>query len=161
MLLFRSDIASDETLENSDQLRSAVDQVIESVILALPEADLLTNTGFHETSSTGFILDFTSVDSLSGSPIRHRLKTVIYRLNDDSQVMFTLWARSAAEVWPEVAEPISLMQSGFSYDGEYALDVFAATSDDTWKYLLVLGAMLVSLVLLRKRRISKAEQQSA
>ncbi len=152
LLVFKSDIEAAESVDNQQQLRTAVDRVIDNVILTLPDARLLTNTGYHETFRTGFILEFLSTDTISDSTLHHRLKTVIYRLPDESQIMFTLWGKGLRSGWHDIEPSVVLMQDGFAFQGEAEDHVFAVSRRYYWPVLVIALAVLATVLLIRKGR---------
>ncbi|MBD3402999.1 hypothetical protein GF420_08885 [candidate division GN15 bacterium] len=159
LLVFRSPIVADETVENQRQLRSAVDNVVDNVILTLPDARLETNTGFYETVRTGFVLEFTSTDTTVDSTLKHRLMTAIYRLPDDEQVMFTLWGKGLAGGWSGVEPSIRLMQDGFVFLGEHQEQVFVSKGSRNWALLAVGLAVIAVFVLLTRGRSRRRDER--
>lgn len=156
LLVFKSPIDAAEAVDNQRQLRTAVDRVVDHVIMELPDARLLTNSGYYETSRTGFVLEFLSTDTIADSTLRHRLKTVIYRLPDESQVMFTLWAKSVESAWADLEPSMQLMQDGFSFFGESQDHVFASSRRYLWPVLIIALAILATVLLIRKGRSGAA-----
>lgn len=152
LLVFRSEIGEDEAVDNQQQLRTAVDKVVENVILSLPDSRLLTNTGYYETARTGFVLEFISTDTAADSTLKHRLKTVIYRLPDQSQVMFTLWGKGIRSTWDGVEPSVVFMQDGFSFLGDYQDHVFLTSRTYLWPGLTIALAILATVLLIRKGR---------
>lgn len=151
VLVFRSEIAADEAITDETTLRAAVDIVIEDVIMALPEARLLTSTGFYDGHRAGFVIDFTSVDSVGGRSLRHRLKGIIYRHPDNHQMLFTVWGKCTVDDYPELEESMMFIQDGFEYRGEYAAGVFGTSHRTYWPlFALVLG-VIVLFYYLRSR----------
>jgi len=148
ILVFRSEIAEAEMIADENELRKSVDLVIDDVINTLPEGQLRVSSGFYEGFRAGFNLEFASRDSLTGVPLEHTIRGIIYRLPDDRQVLFTVWGKAAASVYPRVRDALNLVQDGFAYRGEYEHDVFAGRSMSYWPLVLILMAILV-LILLR------------
>ncbi|MCB2230717.1 hypothetical protein KQH82_08370 [bacterium] len=160
LLLFRSEIAENEAVDNQQQLRTAVDKVVENVILTLPDSRLLTNTGYYETARTGFVLEFVSTDTAADSTLKHRLKTVIYRLPDQSQVMFTLWGKGIRSAWDDVEPSVVFMQDGFAFLGESQDHVFVTSRKYLWPGLIIALAILATVLLIRKGRTGERPAES-
>ena len=146
VLIFRSEVASDDAVNNSANLREAVDQIVEDVILTLPNARLLTSNGYQEDNRAWFVLDFTSRDSLSDEGIRHRLMASLYRHPDDYQIMFTVWGKSGMEEVGSEATDIKLMQDMFAYSGPSEKTVFAPKRSGT-AVLTYVGALMAIVIL--------------
>lgn len=152
LLIFRTDIADTGTVDSENELRESVMSIIDEVILPLPNAQMISSTGFNHGKSAGFVLDFTSIDSATSTPIRHRLKNILFRYPDGRQVVFTLWGKSGAAVWDEVSEQILLMQESFEYTGLSADTVFADNSPALWRYALPMLLVICLVLLMRIRR---------
>jgi len=159
VLVFRSEIAQDYMITDEKDLKKSVDLVINDVIKTLPEARLRVSTGFYDGFRTGFVLEFASRDSLSGVPLEHSIKGVIYRLPDNRQVLFTIWGKGAASVYPGVKEAVKFVQDGFAYRGDYEKTVFGGRTMTYWP-LAIVAMGLLGLVLLRFRRKKAAERPS-
>jgi len=152
ILIFRSEIASDEMITDEVTLKSAVDIVVEDVIMSLPEAKLLTSTGFYEGHRAGFILEFTSVDSVGGRPLRHRLKGIIYRHPDEHQMLFTVWGKSTVDDYPQLEESLVFIQDGFEYLGESRAMVFGPAPRSYWPLAMLILGVIALFYYLRSRR---------
>ena len=151
--VFESPIGAEDAIHSPGALKTSVDGVIDEVILTLPGAELLSNTGYHHTSTTGFALEFLSFDTTRNLTLHHRLYTALYSKPDGSQVMYTLWGKAPAEYYEVVATSLMFMQEGFAYTGDRADSVFPAQSTLVeWGWFVVLGMALISLVLVRRRR---------
>lgn len=148
ILVFRSEIAEADMIADENELRKSVDLVVDEVINTLPEGQLRVSSGFYEGFRTGFNLEFASRDSLTWVPLEHTIKGIIYRLPDDRQVLFTVWGKAVAGVYPQVRDAISLVQDGFAYRGEYEHEVFVGRSMSYWPLVLILMAIL-GLIMLR------------
>jgi hypothetical protein len=160
VLMFRSDIAEGDLIQDEHDLKKSVDLVINEVINNLPEGLLRVSTGFYDKYRTGFTLEFASVDSLSGIALEHSIRGIIYRLPGDRQVMFTVWGKAAAAKWPQVKEAVERIQDEFAYRGEYESEVFAGKSMSYWP-LLLLVVGLIGLFLLRPGRRKSKEAATA
>lgn len=152
ILVFRSEIATDEMITDQATLKAAVDVVIHDVIMTLPEAALLTSTGFYDGNRAGFVLEFTSVDSVGGRELRHRLKGIIYRHPDEHQMLFTVWGKCTVDDYPALAESIAFVQDGFAYTGACAASVFDPPPRSYWPLALVLLGFVALLYYFRSRR---------
>ena len=153
LLIYRSDLDTEETIDTDEQLKGAVDEVIDDVILHLPGAQVLANTGFYQGERCGFVIDFLSTDSAAGVTIRNRFAGLVYRHEDGGQVLFTLWGRAGEQNWDQVAPAIMTMQEGFRYEAPHTADVFtAATSRGRWQMMSLALLLVAILVLLRMRR---------
>jgi hypothetical protein len=159
ILVFQSEIAHDDLITDQGQLKKSVDLVIDEVISTLPEGQLRVSTGFYEGVRTGFVLEFASIDSLSGLPLEHSIKGIIYRISPDSQRLYTVWGKATAAVFPRVKESIRLVQDGFAYRGAQEPEVFGTRSISYW-WLIPLAVSVGALLLLRSAR-RKANVQTA
>jgi len=142
MQIFRSEIAEDEAIADSRQLRRAVEDIIADVILSLPEAELLTNTGYHDRGRVRFVLEFVSFDTASVAELHHRLMGVLYRHPDGHQLLFTLWGKVPNPPPEAVLADFEFMQNGFDY--------FGPSMD--YRTFLLGGVVVALLLILRIRR---------
>lgn len=156
VLVFRSEIARNDMITDEKDLKKSVDLVINDVIKTLPEGQLRVSSGFYEGFRTGFVLEFASRDSVSGVPLEHRIRGVIYRLPDNRQVLFTIWGKAAASVYPRAKDAVKFVQDGFAYRGEYEKSVFGGHSMSYWP-LAIVAMGLLGLLLLRFRRRKAVE----
>ena len=153
ILVFRSDIGRDDLITDERSLKKSVDLVINEVISTLPHGQLRVSSGFYDQYRAGFVLEFASTDSLSGLPLEHSIKGMIYRLPDDREVMFTVWGKAAASSWPGVREAVKLVQDEFAFRGKYEVDVFGGKrSFAYWPVVLVAAGVLGLLLLLPRKR---------
>jgi len=151
LLIFKSEISPEDAVQNKDDLRQSVKMVVDDVILTLPDAMLLTSTGYFEDYRTGFMIEFTSTDSVNHIPLRHRLNGVLYRHPDGQQLLFTLWAKAGAEQYPEVVNELKLIQGGFVYAGAQKETVFTGNRRTYW-YIAVLLMLVAGLFYVFRRR---------
>jgi hypothetical protein len=158
ILVFQSEIADDDLITDQSQLKKSVDLVIDEVISTLPEGQLRVSTGFYEGARAGFVLEFASRDSLSGLPLEHSIKGIIYRISPDRQRLYTVWGKATAAAFPQVKETIRLVQDGFVYRGAQEPEVFGARSISYW-WLIPLAVSVGALLLLRSAR-RKANAQT-
>jgi hypothetical protein len=154
--IFKSIIAPEEIIRDHGELKQSVDMVIEDVIGELPEARMYTSTGFYDVYRAGFILEFTSTDSLSDIPMRHQLSGILYRTPSDGQVLFTIWAKSVESLYPDLKETMELVRMGFSYRGDYVPEVFAPRQRSWWPFVLI-GVAIAGLVFVQIKRRSRPE----
>ena len=148
ILFFRSRISGKDMITNESELRTSVDLVVDEVIYSLPEGQLLTTTGFYDGFRTGFTLEFLSVDSISGIPLEHSLRGIIYRHADDYQTLFTVWGKAARSGYADVKTAITTVQEGFAYRGDFEDEVFEPTPMSYWPLVLVVMA-IIGVMLLR------------
>ncbi len=150
--IFVSEIYEDATIDSESDLKNEVDQVIEDVILELPQAQLLTSTGRADDSHASFSLEFLSIDEESGLELRHRLNGIIYRHPDGSQRLFTLWAKTTDNSAPMVDADLRLMQGSFEYKGPQAAAVFETKSRPEAWFLVMLAIGATLFIYLHKRK---------
>jgi hypothetical protein len=148
LLIFRTEISDTGAVDSEVELRESVLGIVDDVILPLPKAQLISSTGYSHGRSAGFVLDFTSVDSATATPLRHRLKAILYRHPDGHQLLFTLWGKSGTQVWEEVSGPIRQIQESFEYTGVAADAVFAGGEASPWRYALPVFLVVCLVVLL-------------
>ncbi len=148
--IFRSEIPEEDAIIDGQQLRRAVEDIIDDVILSLPEAQLLTNTGYQEDNRAWFVLEFSSVDTVTFENIHHRMTAVLYRHPDGQQLLFTLWGKASTMAPTSVQTDLRTMQNGFAYTGSAQRAVFAEPTDYRW--WLMGAVMVVLLLVLRLRR---------
>lgn len=151
--IHRSIISSGDAIDSPDELKAAVDSVVTTVITTLPQAQLLSSTGYRGESGASFALEFESFDQASQAMLHQRLVGHVYRHPEGHQLMFTLWGRVAPSVWDMVSPSLIAMQDGFSYRGPSEETPFEQTGYDPMK-LLLLATVVVMLVivLIRFRR---------
>ena len=152
LLIFKSTLDEDETITTEEELKLSVDKVIKDVILTLPQAQLLTNTGVLERKRVWFALDFTSFDEERGIELTHRLKGVMYRHPDGHQILFSLWGKAASGAPPEIMNQLRFMQEEFTYFGDSEKEFFAQERATEWIAIGVLIVMLVVMILVLRRR---------
>jgi len=157
ILLFQSEIGADDLIEDQGQLKKSVDLVIKDVISSLPEGQLRVSTGFYEGSRAGFVLEFTSIDTLSGLPLEHSIKGIIYRVSSERQRLYTIWGKATTLIYPEVRESIRLVQDGFVFRGVQEKEVFAGRTTSYW-WLVPLLVSIGALLLIRSARRKQATQ---
>ena len=145
LLIFKSIISKDEIITNKLDLKASVDQVVEDVILTLPGAKIQTNTGYFDENRVSFILEFTSVDSLSLAVIHHRLKGIIYLHPDGYQLLFTLWAKTNDEAGSLLKEELTFMMEEFAYYGQAENQIFTPSTNNN---LITYGLVLIAVIIL-------------
>lgn len=150
--IFRNELPKSGAIADGTQLRRAVDDIISDVIMELPNARLLTNTGYTEDNRVWFVLEFSSYDTTQVSEMRHRLMGVLYRLPNNDQLLFTLWGKASADAPASVQSDFRVMQAGFRYTGESADYPFDQSDWLRW-YLAGSVALAVILIVALRRRI--------
>lgn len=150
--IFRSIISESERIENEQELKYSVDKVIEDVILTLPEARLLANTGYFDQNRVWFDLDFESYDMDRELQIRHRLKGVLYQHPDGYQILFSLWGKAIEGASAASLFEMRLMQQEFAYIGDSENNIFGNPAGYDWYLIGFLFALLVVLLFVLKRR---------
>ena len=152
ILFFESVFDADALINNEEELRVSVDRVVAEVIETLPDGKLLTSTGFYETYRAGFVLEFTSVDTLAEAELRHRLMGIVYRLPDDTQLMFTIWGKSNIEQYGALASDIKMVQERFVYSGPQESHVFGQPFMRPSYLLLLMGILILGLLFFMRKR---------
>jgi hypothetical protein len=147
--VYRNTLTKDDAIADGDQLRRAVDDIISDVIMELPNAQVLTNTGYQRDNRVSFVLEFTSDDTANFPTINHRLMGVLYRLPNDNQLLFTLWGKGSSAA--DVQSDFRFMQAGFRYTGESADYPFAQSNRLRWYLTGGVGLALILIVFLRRR----------
>jgi hypothetical protein len=161
LLVFKSMIAEDERVSNDKELELSVDKVIEDVILTLPEAQLLTNTGLFEKNRVSFAVEFLSTDTAQDLRLRHRLKGLLYTHPDGYQILFSLWGKAAISAPDEVLGNIRTMQEGFVFSGVAQGKVFSKTARSDWVWIAIVLMLMAILMLLLKRRSRVGEKPAS
>jgi hypothetical protein len=159
ILLFKSELRGDDAMRDETELKGSVDLVVNDVIKLLPDGQLFSSTGFYDVYRTGFVLEFGSSDSASGTPLRHSLKSVIYRHSDDYQIMFTIWGKATAGLYPDVIEAVKQVQTEFIYSGPYQDEVFVPAAMSYWMLAMLAfaGLALLGLIMLRPKQPRKPD----
>ena len=155
LLIYRSVISAEEAIADETALRQSVDLALEEVIYGLPEAVLLTNTGYFRGDHAAFALDFLAQDSVLGIPLQHRMVCLVYGHPDGYQLMFTLWAKAAAADAEAVYADLLTMQDGLRYVGPARPQVFERRDR---RPLVLLLALLPLLALMLARRLRKRRE---
>jgi len=148
--VYRNELPQDDAIADGAQLRRAVDDIISDVVMELPNAQLLTNTGYAEDNRVWFVLEFTSGDTAAASRVSHRLAGVLYRLPNHDQLLFTLWGKASANAPGSVQSDFRVMQSGFRYTGPSADRPFEQSNG--LRYFLVGSGLLVLILIITLRR---------
>jgi len=160
ILIFKSVLKPEEVITNEVELEKAVQKVIEDVILKIPEARLLTNTGYYEQFRTGFVLEFLSIDTVNLVTLQHRFQGLIYRLPEGGQLLFTIWAKSTIDLYPSLEPSIKLIQGEFNYTGPQESNVFLRENSFPIQYIVVIFLILGLFFLLRLRRSQRNDLSS-
>jgi hypothetical protein len=156
MSVFRSEFSGSDRMGSQDELKKSVQKVVDEVILTLPDAKLLTSSGFDQQYRAGFVLEFTSTDTAAGLPLRHRFEGLLYRLPDDRQALFTLWAKAPVEYFALADSTIRAIQTSFEYRGPQEAAVFGSNLNP---YVILAALVLIAIALIyygRSRRYAKA-----
>ncbi len=149
--VFRSEFTGTSVIRSDAELRASVQRVIDEVILTLPEARLLTSTGFDETDRAGFILEFVSRDTSARVDLRHRFEGVLFRLGSGNQVMYTLWAKVPKELYAGAEGDFKSMQASFEFDGSKDASVFPPKYSP-YMVTLVLVVLAAGILIFAYRR---------
>lgn len=156
LFIFRSTITADETIDNEQMLRVSVEAVIDGVLPEMSAPELRRSAGYLSGDHASFVIDFMAIDSMSGASVYHRLKGILYRMRDDSQTLFTLWAKSSPEDFPYHEPAFDYIMESFEYIGPRQGDVFATDHSRVLWYLLFatggLAATAIYVGRLRQRR---------
>jgi hypothetical protein len=158
--IFKSLLEPDERVYNNDEFKLAVEGVIDDILLNLPEAQLLINNGFFEENHLSFQLEFTSYDTTSGVTLKHLIKSLIYRLPDDYQVMYTLWGRLHNRDYEILSEEILFYQDNFVFIGEAELKFYPERTFYKWTTLFVVVIIFFVgiYIIARKYRMKTTTQ---
>ncbi|MBN1211974.1 MAG: hypothetical protein JXA92_05300 [candidate division Zixibacteria bacterium] len=156
IMIFKSEIPPSEIITNDEALKQSVQGVIDEVILSLPEARILSNTGYFEKYRTGFVLEFLSFDTVNVITLRHRLLGFIYLHPDGHQLLFTVWAKSGEDTYPAVENSIKTIQDGFNYSGPRTGDVFNPSRGVPTYLYLILFMLLGLFFFMRARQLQRS-----
>lgn len=159
MLVFKSTIEEEGSIDNQASLKASVDRVIDSVILTLPESKLLTSSGYAEADNVRFVLEFTSQDMAEGEMVRHRMMGILYRLPSGDQYLFTLWGRAGFGDYPQYEEGLIGMQADFRFVGEHGSEVFATPRNRMLTFGVPILLVIGLFVLTRYRQAQKAKNR--
>ena len=143
-LIFRTALAKDEAVSSRAALKGAVQRIVDSVIMGLPQAKLVSNTGYDEKERVQFALEFISSSAGDNLPIRHRLTGYLYRALDGRQILFTLWGRGLLAHFQDKLPQILNMQNSFEFTGPHDPTVFG-TSPRKWFMVILLCLIVVAI----------------
>ena len=152
LLIYKSTISTNEIIENEQELKLSVDDVIEDVIMTLPDAILLTSTGYFDQNRVWFALDFVSYEAESEVQLQQRLKGVIYKHPDGHQVLFSLWAKVVVGSPPSIMNELRLMQDEFAYVGEAERQIFGQGASYDWYLIGFLFIVLIAMMFVLKKQ---------
>ncbi len=158
-LIFRTELAKDEVVSSRAELKVAVQRIVDSVILTLPQAKLISNTGYDEKERVQFALEFISSSAGDNMPIRHRLIGYIYRTLDGRQILFTLWGRGTLGHFQDKLPQILAMQNSFEFTGPHDATVFGASSGK-W-FMVILLSLIVFAIAAYSHSRRRAVQEMA
>ncbi|MBI5267068.1 MAG: hypothetical protein HY851_07535 [candidate division Zixibacteria bacterium] len=160
MSVFRSEFSGSDRVGSQEELKKSVQKVIDEVILTLPDARLLTSSGFDRGDQAGFVLEFTSTDTTALLPLRHRFEGLLYRLPDDRQVLFTLWAKAPVDYFALADSSIRAVQASFEYTGPKEAAVFGSHLN---AYIIFAALVLIATGLIyygRSRKYAKSVDEA-
>ena len=153
-LVFRTDLARDESVSGREELKLSVQRIIDSVIMPLPQAQLISSTGYDETERAQFALEFRSGTPGDRLRLQHRLVGYLYRAEDNHQILFTLWGRGLATSFADRHDAIVAMQNSFKFVGPHEAVVFAKGMR---KWVLVAVVLLAAIGIgLYTRKLSSS-----
>ncbi|MFQ5452913.1 MAG: hypothetical protein ACE5D6_01845 [Candidatus Zixiibacteriota bacterium] len=152
LLIFKSILSAEEAITNNEELKISVDNVIEDVILSLPKAKLITNTGYSDHNRVWFTIEFMSVDTLNKIDMLHLFTGILYRHPDGTQLLFTLWGNTTKASYPVLSESMKFMQNGFIYYGETENEFFIEKSMNNWLWIVLLILLLTLTWSLTRRK---------
>jgi hypothetical protein len=151
ILVFKSLLSGDNAIGSAEELKKSVANVTEDVILSLPQAKLLTSTGYSEGNRARFVVEFVSFDTATGLELQHRLVGYIYRRYDTGQLLFTVWGKCRRDEAAAVLDDIRQVQAAFTYTGPSEPAVFAPSARHVWWTLAALFLVLVGIYLAGRR----------
>ncbi len=161
ILIFKSMLEGSDIINDASDLKLSVKKVVDSVILRLPQSQMLTNTGFYETKRTGFTLEFVSFDSTSGVMVRHRFTGMLYRISNDRQALFTVWAKTAMRSYESLAASMASIPESFRYTGKCEESVFPSSGTRAYWYLGLVVGLSAALLLYSRRRYTRTLEVQA
>jgi len=153
--IFMSLLEPNERIHNNKEFKLAVEGVIDDILLTLPNTRLLINNGFFEEDHLSFELDFISSDDTTGDlTINHSIKSFIFRLPDDYQVMYTLWVRTYGSDNELFSEEIQFYKDNFTFIGNAELKFYPESGFYKWINLLIAVIILIAgiYIIIRKNR---------
>jgi hypothetical protein len=157
-LIFRTDLARDESVSGREELKLSVQRIIDSVIMPLPQAQLISSTGYDETERAQFALEFRSGTPGDRLRLQHRLVGYLYRAEDNHQILFTLWGRGLASSFADRHDAIVAMQNSFKFVGPHEAVVFAK---EMRKWVLVALMLVAAIGIgLYTRKLSSSAHKS-
>ncbi|HOD67522.1 MAG TPA: hypothetical protein PKW75_11695 [candidate division Zixibacteria bacterium] len=157
LLVFETRLDPGERIGGAADFQVSVSRMIDSVVLQMPNAVLLTSTGQQAENRAEFAVEFQTIDTATGAAVYHRLAGILYRHPDGSQLLFSLWAQAPPGADAALRAELERMQSGFRYNGPQEAQVFApARSDMQWFLVFLIGAAAVVLFLRQRRRLARA-----
>lgn len=154
LMIYKAVLEPDETVLSADDLKPSIDRVIEEIVNELPQAALLSNSGYFEENRVRFVLEFNSLDTVENIKIWHRLSGYIYAHPSGNQLLYTLWGRVPDEADKQNQEAIKLLQESFVYVGPMKSAIFA-DNEGVGSILIYSGVILtlfLAMILMRKNR---------
>ncbi|MFH1687558.1 MAG: hypothetical protein ABIE70_08560 [bacterium] len=150
--IFRSVIEAEYAIHNSQEFRTSVDSVIQNAILDLPQARLISNTGYGGGYQVSFALEFETADDIGFTTLRHRLIGILMRHPDGYQLLYTLWGRASLDAMVMFGNEMEMIQDGFMYRGPTENNPFAGADNSYGLLWLSLPLILVLVIVLQWRR---------
>ncbi|MBU0984191.1 MAG: hypothetical protein KKA42_10000 [candidate division Zixibacteria bacterium] len=152
ILVFRNDIEEAERVTDEIALRETVDNIISDIVTSVPDARLLTSTGFNDGFRVGFIVEFRSTDSTSGAALRQRMRGILYLHPDGHQILFTVWSKTTRELYPAVEAAIGMVEDEFTYLGPHEASAFGSNRSYYWPLATAVLLVIGSVLFFRARR---------
>ncbi len=161
LLIYKSIISEEEKVLNNKELKESVDIIIKEIVLTLPEAKLLSNTGKIDDNRIIFSFEFTSTDTMTLGMIFHRLNGFLYGHPNGEQILFTLWGKTNSEGKDVLQHEILFMQNNFAYYGESLQRAYLPEeSVDIKSLFLILFIIVATLFVFKKFKNSGTIQFS-
>ena len=154
ILIFRNILTSEEVIRNEEELKLSVDNVVADIILELPDAQLLSTTGYFEDERVRFELEFVSRDTTADVQLWHRFVGLIYAHPEGHQLLFTVWGKCLIEDAEIIRSDLNGIQNSLIYFGPVESSVFTPRDiNQNWIYIGALVILLMILLILRKRQV--------
>lgn len=142
--IFMSLLEPNERIHNNKEFKAAVEGVIDDILLTLPDTRLMINSGFFEEDHLSFELQFISPDTNNDLPINHSIKSFIFRLPDDYQVMYTLWGQTHGLENDLLSEEIKFYQDNFTFTGDAESRFYP--KNEFYKWITLFIAVIIFFV---------------
>ncbi len=153
ILIFRNFLDSDEAIRDREELKLSVDNVVADIILELPEARLMSTTGYSENGRVRFELEFLTTDTTANIPLWHRFVGHIYTHPEGYQLLFTVWAKCPLANAEIIRSDFDWIAGSLDYYGPVEPTVFGPReTNPNWTYSGALVVLLLVLLLIRRRQ---------